>query len=36
MDTIPPSPLWLRGVAEPLRVDLEVAYTEARLRSALR
>jgi hypothetical protein len=28
-------PLWLREVAEPVRVDLEAAYTEARQRGAL-
>jgi hypothetical protein len=29
-------PLWLRGIEEPVPVDLEAAYTEARQRSALR
>jgi hypothetical protein len=32
---LPAMPLWLRGVAAPVRVDLEAAYTEARQRSLL-
>ena len=32
---LPVLPLWLREVEEPVRVDLEAAYTEARQRSAL-
>ena len=35
-EPLPVLPLWLRGVEEPVRVDLEAAYTEARQRSALR
>src|SRR5688500_17773464 len=35
-EPLPVLPLWLRGVAEAVRVDVEAAYTEARLRSALR
>jgi hypothetical protein len=33
--TLPALPLWLREVEEPVRVDLEAAYTEARQRGAL-
>jgi hypothetical protein len=32
---LPVLPLWLREVEQPVRVDLEAAYTEARQRSAL-
>jgi hypothetical protein len=32
---LPVLPLWLRELAEPVRVDLEAAYTEARQRSAI-
>ena len=35
-EPLPVLPLWLRGIEEPVRVDLEAAYTEARQRSALR
>lgn len=35
-EPLPALPLWLRGVEEPVRVDLEAAYTDARKRSALR
>jgi hypothetical protein len=35
-EPLPVLPLWLRGVEEPGRVDLEGAYSEARQRSALR
>ncbi len=34
-EPLPVLPLWLREFAEPVRVDLEAAYTEARQRSAL-
>ena len=34
-EPLPVLPLWLREVEEPVRVDLEAAYTEARQRSAL-
>ena len=34
-DVLPVLPHWLRAVAEPVRVDLEAAYTEARQRSAI-
>jgi hypothetical protein len=34
-EPLPVLPLWLREVAEPVRVDFEAAYTEARNRSAL-
>jgi hypothetical protein len=33
-EPLPVLPLWLREVQEPVRVDLEAAYTEARQRSA--
>ncbi len=33
---LPVLPLWLRGVEEPVPVDVEAAYSEARQRSALR
>jgi hypothetical protein len=32
---LPPMPLWLRGLAAPVRVDLEATYTEARQRNGL-
>jgi hypothetical protein len=32
---LPVLPLWLREVGQPVRVDLEAAYTEARQRGAL-
>jgi hypothetical protein len=32
---LPVLPLWLREVEQPVPVDLEAAYTEARQRSAL-
>jgi hypothetical protein len=32
---LPVLPLWLREVEQPVRVDLEAAYTEARQRGAL-
>ena len=32
---LPAMPLWLRGVAAPVRVDFEAAHTEARGRSGL-
>ena len=32
---LPVLPLWLREVEEPVRVDLEAAYTESRQRGAL-
>jgi hypothetical protein len=32
---LPVMPLWLRGVAAPVRVDLDATYTEARQRSLL-
>src|SRR5262249_3189429 len=35
-ESLPVLPLWLRGIEEPVRVDLEAAYAEARQRSALR
>jgi hypothetical protein len=34
-ESLPVLPLWLREVEDPVRVDLEAAYTEARQRSAL-
>jgi hypothetical protein len=34
-EPLPVLPLWLRDVEEPVRVDLEASYTEARQRSAL-
>jgi hypothetical protein len=34
-EPLPVLPLWLREVEQPVRVDLEAAYTEARQRSAL-
>ncbi len=34
-EPLPMLPLWLREVEEPVPVDLEAAYTEARQRSAL-
>lgn len=34
-EPLPVLPLWLREVGQPIRVDLEAAYTEARQRSAL-
>jgi hypothetical protein len=34
-EPLPVLPLWLREVQEPVRVDLEAAYTEARQRGAL-
>lgn len=34
-DPLPVLPLWLRDVPDPVRVDLEAAYTEARQRGAL-
>ena len=34
-EPLPVLPLWLREVEEPVRVDLETAYTEARQRGAL-
>jgi hypothetical protein len=34
-DPLPVLPLWLREIEEPVRVDLEAAYSEARQRSAL-
>lgn len=34
-DLLPALPLWLRDVEDPVRVDLEAAYTEARQRSAI-
>jgi hypothetical protein len=34
-EPLPVLPLWLREVEEPVRVDLEAAYTEARQRGAL-
>jgi hypothetical protein len=34
-EPLPVLPLWLREVEEPVRVDLEAAYTEARHRGAL-
>jgi hypothetical protein len=34
-EPLPALPLWLREVEEPVRVDLEAAYSEARKRGAL-
>ncbi len=34
-EPLPVLPLWLREVEQPVRVDLEAAYTEARQRGAL-
>jgi hypothetical protein len=34
-EPLPVLPLWLRDVEQPVRVDLEAAYSEARQRSAL-
>src|SRR5262249_25909272 len=34
-EPLPVLPLWLREIEEPVRVDLEAAYTEARQRGAL-
>ncbi len=34
-EPLPVLPLWLREIEQPVRVDLEAAYTEARQRSAL-
>jgi hypothetical protein len=34
-EPLPVLPLWLRDVEEPVRVDLEAAYIEARQRGAL-
>ena len=34
-EALPVLPLWLRDIEEPVRVDLEAAYTEARQRGAL-
>lgn len=34
-EPLPELPLWLREIEQPVRVDLEAAYTEARQRSAL-
>jgi hypothetical protein len=34
-EPLPALPLWLREIEQPVRVDLEAAYTEARQRSAL-